>query len=56
MNMKALKTKKEQMLEDLQKLFIKIYQNHETLRIDLVQEDLNRLHLEIQRTTGRMGL
>lgn len=56
MNKASLEKQREQMHQDIEKLFNRIYANRETLIVSLVQEDLNKLHLEIQRTTQRMGL
>lgn len=56
MNKASLNNKRELMQQDIEKLFKRILKNRETLIVSLVEEDLNKLHLEIQRTIQRMGL
>lgn len=56
MNKASLENQRELMHQDIEKLFNRIYANRETLIVSLVEEDLNKLHLEIQRTIQRMGL
>lgn len=56
MNKASLDNKRELMQQDIEKLFKRILKNRETLIVSLVEEDLNNLHLDIQRTIQRMGL
>lgn len=56
MNDVLLNNNKERMILNIERLFQRIQDNKETLRMDLVEEDLKKLHLEIARTTSRMGL
>lgn len=51
-----LQENKRLMLLNVEKLFERIEKNKDTLHMKYVQEDLNKLHLEIARTTQRMGL
>ena len=56
MNKVSLEAKKEQMIQDIEKLFNKIYENRHNVIVSLVEDDLRDLHFEIQRTTSRIGL